>query len=80
MARRITEYLEIDLERRAVDVPALRTRSGRRARHLQEGLPDRPSGSARNPPPVVEGEYGFAPDADWCRIVEFYLPGLRHAA
>jgi len=25
-------------------------------------------------PPVVEGEYGFAPDADWCQIVEFYCP------
>lgn len=24
--------------------------------------------------PVVEGEYTFAPDPNWCRIVEFYCP------
>lgn len=24
--------------------------------------------------PVVEGEYTFAPDPEWCRIVEFYCP------
>jgi len=26
-------------------------------------------------PPVVEGDYGFAPDPEWCRLVEFYCPG-----
>ena len=25
-------------------------------------------------PAVVEGEYGFAPDPDWTRILEFYCP------
>lgn len=25
--------------------------------------------------PVVEGEYTFAPDPDWCRILEFICPG-----
>lgn len=24
--------------------------------------------------PTIESEYDFAPDADWCRIVEFYCP------
>ena len=24
--------------------------------------------------PVLEGEYGFAPDPEWARIVEFYCP------
>lgn len=24
--------------------------------------------------PTVEGEYTFAPDPEWCRIVEFYCP------
>lgn len=24
--------------------------------------------------PVVQGEYGFAPDPEWCHIVEFYCP------
>jgi acetone carboxylase, gamma subunit len=25
--------------------------------------------------PVIEGEYTFAPDPDWIRIVEFHCPG-----
>jgi len=25
--------------------------------------------------PVVDSEYNFAPDPEWCRIVEFYCPG-----
>lgn len=25
--------------------------------------------------PVVEGEFTFAPDEEWCRILEFYCPG-----
>lgn len=26
-------------------------------------------------PPVIEGEYTFAPDGAWIRIIEFYCPG-----
>ena len=26
-------------------------------------------------PPVIEGDYTFAPDGTWIRIVEFYCPG-----
>ena len=25
--------------------------------------------------PVIEGDYSFAPDPDWARILEFYCPG-----
>ena len=25
--------------------------------------------------PVIDGEYSFAPDKDWVRILEFYCPG-----
>lgn len=25
--------------------------------------------------PVIDEEYTFAPDPEWCRIVEFYCPG-----
>jgi len=24
---------------------------------------------------VVEGDYTFSPDPEWCRIIEFYCPG-----
>jgi acetophenone carboxylase len=26
-------------------------------------------------PPVIDGEYTFAPDPNWCRLLEFYCPG-----
>lgn len=26
-------------------------------------------------PPLIEGEYTFAPDPEWVRILEFYCPG-----
>jgi acetone carboxylase, gamma subunit len=26
-------------------------------------------------PPVIEGEFTFAPKSDWVRIIEFYCPG-----
>ncbi len=26
-------------------------------------------------PPVIEGEYTFAPNGEWIRIIEFYCPG-----
>jgi|TARA_B100000315_G_scaffold258273_1_gene309816 acetophenone carboxylase len=25
--------------------------------------------------PVIDGQFTFAPDPDWCRIVEYYCPG-----
>ncbi|MFC1824688.1 acetone carboxylase subunit gamma [Thermodesulfobacteriota bacterium] len=24
--------------------------------------------------PIIKGEYTFAPDPEWCRIIEFYCP------
>lgn len=24
--------------------------------------------------PVIDGEYTFAPDPEWCRVIEFYCP------
>jgi acetone carboxylase, gamma subunit len=75
MARRITEYLEIDLERE-------RWMCQRCGHDLGDARDTYKKGcliAHRDPreihTPVVEGEYGFAPDADWCRIVEFYCPG-----
>ncbi len=28
--------------------------------------------------PIVEEEYTFAPDPEWCRLVEFYCPECGH--
>ena len=73
--RRITEYLDLDLE-------AERWACNRCGHHLGSARDTYKKGcliAARDPrevhDAVVEGEYGFAPDPDWCRIVEFYCPG-----
>jgi acetone carboxylase gamma subunit len=73
--RRITEYLDLDLA-------AERWRCNRCGADLGDARDTYKKGcliAARDPaevhPPLVEGsEYSFAPDRDWCRIVEFYCP------
>lgn len=72
---RITEYLEIDLERERWTCQ----RCGRDLGNARESYKKGCLIADRDPrevhPPIVEGEYGFAPDPEWCRIVEFYCPG-----
>jgi acetophenone carboxylase len=75
MRRRITEYLEIDLE-------AERWHCTRCDHDLGEARANYKHGCLvweRDPrevhPPVIEGDYTFAPDPEWCRILEFICPG-----
>lgn len=73
--RRITEYLDLDLA-------AERWMCNRCGADLGDARDTYKKGcliAARDPaevhPPLVEGfAYSFAPDRDWCRIVEFYCP------
>lgn len=72
--RRITEYLDVDLD-------GERWRCHRCGHDLGPARDNYKKGcliAHRDPgevhPAVVEGEYGFAPDPEWCRIVEFYCP------
>lgn len=71
----VTEYLAIDLSNRQW-----------KCRCCGHGLGDAEQNykfsclvADRDPrevhPAVIEGPYTFAPDPDWCRIVEFYCPG-----
>ena len=60
---------------RAVALRQLRRGARERARQLQarlSGVGARPREIHR---PVVEGDYTFAPDPEWCRILEFICPG-----
>jgi acetone carboxylase gamma subunit len=74
--RRITEYLDLDLT-------AERWSCNRCGHDLGSARDNYKKGcliSSRDPgevhPPFIEGtEYSFAPDSEWCRIVEFYCPG-----
>jgi acetophenone carboxylase len=75
MRRRITEYLDVDLS-------VERWTCNRCGHELGDARDSYKKGcliAARDPrevhQPVVEGDYGFAPDPQWCRIVEFYCPG-----
>lgn len=72
---RITEYLDLDVETE-------RWSCNRCGRDLGSGRDPYKKGcliADRDPrevhPPVVEGDYNFAPDPEWCRVVEFYCPG-----
>ena len=75
---RITEYLDLDLEAERWSCNRCGADLGAARANYKEGCLI----AARDPrevhPPLVEGAdqaYTFAPDPDWCRIVEFYCPG-----
>ncbi len=72
--RRITEYLEIDLERERWTCQRCRQDLGTAHDSYKKGCLIAHRDPREVHPPVVEGEYGFAPDPEWCRIVEFYCP------
>jgi acetone carboxylase gamma subunit len=71
----ITEYLAIDLPSETWLCRKCGHKIGPARRNYKEGLlvAHRDPREVHNP--VVAGEYGFAPDPTWCRIVEFYCPG-----
>lgn len=71
----ITEYLAINLDDETWQCRACSQVLGPARKSYKEGclIADRDPGEIHDP--VVEGEYGFAPDPEWCRIVEFYCPG-----
>jgi acetone carboxylase, gamma subunit len=74
--RRITEYLD-------VDISSERWSCNRCGQDLGDARETYKKGcliANRDPrdvhPPIVESaDYNFAPDPEWCRIVEFYCPG-----
>jgi len=72
---RITEYLDLDLDREQW----LCERCGRVLGPARESYKKGCLLYDRDPrevhPPIVEGNYSFAPDPLWVRIVEFYCPG-----
>lgn len=73
--RQITEYLDIDLEKEIWCCH----RCGKELISARENYKKGCLVYERDPRtvyrPIIEAEYTFAPDPDWCRIVEFYCPG-----
>lgn len=75
MKRRITEYLDLDLERELWCC----NRCGHELISARENYKKGCLVAERDPreiyDPIIEGEkYSFAPDPEWCRIIEFYCP------
>ena len=71
----ITEYLDIDLDDeswvcRQCDTALIDANENYKVGCL---VNERDPTEVHNP--EIEGEYTFAPDPEWCRIVEFYCPG-----
>jgi acetophenone carboxylase len=71
----ITEYLEIDLESESWHCRRCDHRIGDARADYKRGL----LLFDRDPTEIylakIEGEYSYAPDAKWSRIVEYYCPG-----
>lgn len=75
--RRITEYLDLDLESERWSCNRCEADLGDARESYKKGCLI----AARHPsevhPSIVDSSveaYTFAPDSDWCRIVEFYCP------
>jgi len=72
--RQITEYLDIDLERETWCCH----RCGQELISARENYKKGCLVYERDPReihrPIVSGPYSFAPDPEWCRILEFYCP------
>jgi len=74
MRRRITESLDIDLERRMWCCNRCGADLISAERNYKEGclVYERDPATVHNP--LIEGDYSLSPHPDFCRIVEFYCP------
>ncbi|MGQ4556278.1 acetone carboxylase subunit gamma [Halobellus sp. GM3] len=74
--KRITEYLEIDLEDRTWTCTECSETIAPAEENYKRGCLVRERHPHEVHRPLIENEeYSFAPDPDWVRIVEFYCPG-----
>ena len=70
----ITEYLAIDLADERWQCRRCDHDLGSARRSYKEGCAVADRDPREIHEAVVDGEYTFAPDPEWCRIVEFYCP------
>jgi acetone carboxylase, gamma subunit len=73
--RRITEYLDLDVETERWSCNRCNADLGNARESYKRGCLIAHRIPSEIHEAIVDGEYGFAPDPDWCRIVEFYCPG-----
>lgn len=72
---RFTEYLDLDLNDECWYCHDCGTKLISARESYKKGclVAERDPREIHNP--VIDGDYTFAPDPDWVRIVEFYCPG-----
>ncbi|MGE4124685.1 MAG: acetone carboxylase subunit gamma [Pusillimonas sp.] len=72
---RFTEYLDLDLNDEHWYCHDCGTRLISARESYKKGclVAEREPNEIHNP--VIQGDYTFAPDSDWVRIIEFYCPG-----
>jgi acetone carboxylase gamma subunit len=71
----ITEYLAVNTEARRWQCARCEADLGPTSKPYKHGLLLYDRDPSEIFEPKLEGEYTFAPDPAWCRIVEFYCPG-----
>jgi acetophenone carboxylase len=75
MRRGITEYLEIDLDAERWHCVRCDHDLGRARANYKYGCLVWERDPREIHRPVVTGDYTFAPDPSWCRVLEFICPG-----
>lgn len=74
MRAKITEYLDIDLEREQWVCNRCDKEIAPAAESYKYGCLVYERDPREIHRPLLEGPYSFAPDIDYCRIIEFYCP------
>jgi len=72
---RVTEYLSIDLDRERWQCVRCAADLGPARGNYKEGCLVAERDPREVHPPGIGGPYTFAPDPQWCSLIEFYCPG-----
>ena len=70
----ITEYVDVNLDTERWSCHDCGHDFGSARDNYKRGLLVAERDPREIHPPVIEGEYTFAPDGNWIRIIEFYCP------
>jgi acetophenone carboxylase len=71
----ITEYVDVNLDSERWSCHGCGRDLGPARENYKRGLLVAERDPREIHPPVIEGEYTFAPNGEWIRIIEFYCPG-----
>lgn len=72
---RFTEYLDLDVESESWHCHDCGHRIADAGANYKHGCLVAERDPTEIHKPVIDGDYTFAPDPDWIRILEFYCPG-----